>query len=447
MVDWWERLSKCIEDGSVVVGVVGLGYVGLPLAVSFSKEFRVIGYDVDDSKIDELSEGRSYVDDVSDDDLDLDSFSPTSDVNELNKCDFIVISVPTPLKEDNTPDLTYIKESAQDIGGILEEGQFVVLESTNYPGTTSEILVPILEEGSGLVAGEDFGVAFSPERVDPGNKKHSIENTPKVIGGLTPESTRIGKELYSEIIDDVVDVRDCKTAEATKMVENIFRNVNIALVNELAVIFEDMGIDIWEAIEAAKTKPYGFMAFYPGPGVGGHCIPLDPYYLAYRAKQFDRIPRFIETAGEINDYMPIHTVNLARDGLNRIGKEVRNSNVSLLGLSYKSGISDTRESPSLKIIEELEEIGADIRIYDPHIDSFEMGNKKYVMEGDLGEILDWSECVILVTDHKEFENQELVKKIERKVRKDHLVVVDTRNSLNKLSKLNSEELVYIKLGS
>ncbi len=422
-MEWIQALKEKIKKLDTYVGIVGLGYVGLPLAVAFSKKFEVVGYDINPKKVELLRQGKSYVEDVSDKEINLKRFKPTTDPKELKNCDFIIITVPTPLRADKSPDLTYIKNAARTVGRILRRGQFVILESTTYPGTTEEVLVPILEEESGLKVIEDFGVAYSPERVDPGNKKYKIENTPKVVGGLTPEFTEIASMLYGTIIETIVPVRDCKTAEAVKMVENIFRNVNIALVNELALIFEKMGIDIWEVIEAAKTKPYGFMAFYPGPGVGGHCIPLDPYYLSYRAKQFGIIPRFIETAGEINDYMPIHVVNLAEKGLRKVGKKLRGAKVGVLGLAYKANISDTRESPAIKIIEELIERGAKVKVYDSHVKSIQTRFGEFVSEKSLNTVLNWAECVIFTVDHKEFKEigVELVKKYPNKV------FIDTKN--------------------
>jgi len=440
---WIENLKRKIKNKSAVVGIVGLGYVGLPLAVAFSKKFNVIGYDISFEKISLLRQRQSYIEDVKDEDIDLNKLYPTTNPESLKKCDFIIITVPTPLREDKTPDLSYLKDSARTVGRILRRGQFVILESTTYPGTTEEILVPILEEESGLKVIEDFGVAYSPERIDPGNKRYKVENTPKVVGGLIPEFTEIASMLYGSIIEKIVTVRDCKTAEAVKIVENVFRNVNIALVNELALIFEKMGIEIWEVIEAAKTKPYGFMAFYPGPGVGGHCIPLDPYYLSYRAKQFGVIPRFIETAGEINDYMSLHVVNLVEKGLKKVGKKIRGANIGILGLAYKGNISDTRESPAIKIIEELIERGAAVRVHDPYARSIKTRFGEFLSE-NINELLEWAEAIIIVTDHDFY--KENLKNLLSNARYTGKVIVDTRNVLNPsyTEKLN---IVYIKLGS
>lgn len=424
-MSWTEELVSKISDKTAVIGIVGLGYVGLPLAVAFSKKFRVIGYNNEKTRVELLKQNKSYIEDVKDDEIDLDNLKPTANHEDLKDCDFIIITVPTPLREDKSPDLSAIKTSGAEIGSILKKGQFIILKSTTYPGTTEEVLMPILEKKSGLKAVTDFGVAYSPERVDPGNKKYNMENTPNVVGGLTPEFTEICAALYNDITTKVVKVSDCKTAEAVKMIENIFRNVNIALVNEMAIVFEKMGIDIWEAIDAAKTKPYGYMAFYPGPGVGGHCIPLDPYYMSYRAKHFGFIPRFIETAGEINDYMPVHTVNLAKKGLNQIGKKLWGSKILILGLAYKGNISDTRESPAINVIEELMERGAKIKVYDPLAKSIETRFGQFNSEKNLNRSLKDADCVIILTDHDEFkESIQINRYAEKKV------VIDTKNVLS-----------------
>ena len=442
-MEWVELLKSKINDEKAVIGIVGLGYVGLPLAVAFSKKFNVIGYNKRENKIKLLKKGKSYIEDVDDEEIDLSKFYPTNDYNDLKDADIIIIAVPTPLREDKSPDLSYIKQAGEEIGGVLKEGQLVILKSTTYPGTTEDFLCPILEEKSQLNVVDDFGIAYSPERVDPGNKIYKIENTPNVVGGLTQEFTEICAMLFEGVTGDVIEVKDCKTAEAVKMIENIFRNVNIALVNELALIFEKMDIDIWESIEAAKTKPYGFTPFYPGPGVGGHCIPLDPYYLSYRAKHFGIIPRFIETAGEINDFMPIHTLNLAKKGLNRINKKIRDSKILILGLAYKGNISDTRESPAIHIIEELVEMGAKFKLFDPHAVSINTRYGNYDSEDKLDDSLKWADCIIIVTDHDEFKmNQELMKILNNK----NKVIIDTRNTLDLNGDYHSDNnLNYIKL--
>lgn len=422
-MEWIKDLKNKILDSSAVIGIMGLGYVGLPLAVEFSKKYKVIGYNKDESKIKFLLENKSYIEDVADDEINLERFYPTANYNDLEKCNIIIIAVPTPLRDDKSPDLSYIKDAAEMAGTILKRGQFIILKSTTYPGTTEEYLIPILEESSGLTSVVDFGVAYSPERVDPGNKKYNIKNTPNVVGGLTPEFTDICANLYEGLTNEIVKVKDCKTAEAVKMIENIFRNVNIALMNELSLIFEEMEINIWDAVDAAKTKPYGFMPFYPGPGVGGHCIPLDPYYLSYRAKQFGIIPRFIETAGEINDYMPVHTVNLTQKILIKSGKKIRGSKVLVMGLAYKGDISDTRESPSVKIIEEFKERGAKIEVYDPYVKGVKTRFGSF-QSGNLDKKIKWAECVVLVTDHKVFSNN---LNLKMKFKESNIIIVDTRN--------------------
>lgn len=398
------ELISLIENRTAKIGVIGLGYVGLPLAIAFSAQFDVIGYDINSTFVSQLISGKSYIKDVSDEDVKLrlnNSFFPTNSSEELTKCNFIIICVPTPLANENEPDLSYIKSSCNTISRILRKGQFVILESTTYPGTTEEVVLPILEK-SGLKAADDFGLAYSPERIDPGNKKYNVVNTPKVVGGINKECTDISSMLYGCIVSKVVNVHDAKTAEAVKIVENIFRNVNIALVNELSLIFELMGIDTWEVIDAASTKPYGFMPFYPGPGIGGHCIPLDPFYMSYKAKKYGFIPRFIETSGEINNYMKIHAVNLVERGLKRVGKGLYGSTIALMGLAYKKNIDDTRESPAIKIIEELENLGGIIRVYDPYVKQIQTKAGKYFSESKIEDALMGADCVMFVVDHDQF---------------------------------------------
>ncbi len=437
-MNWMENLKDKINDNSATIGIVGLGYVGLPLATAFSKKFKVIGCNKTDEKTEMLKCGKSYIEDVKDEEINLEKLYPTTNHKDLEKCDFIIITVPTPLREDKSPDLSYVKQAGEEVGEILKKGQFVILKSTTYPGTTEEFLTPVLEEKSKLKAVEDFGVGYSPERVDPGNKEFRIENTPNIVGGLTPEFTEICAMLFEGITGDIIKVKDCKTAEAVKMIENIYRNVNIALANELALIYEKMDIDIWEAIEAAKTKPFGFTPFYPGPGVGGHCIPLDPYYLAYRAKHFGIIPRFIETAGEINDFMPIHTVNLVKKGLKKAGKMLRGSNILILGIAYKANISDTRESPATHVIEELLENGAQIKVYDPYADSIKTRLGTFHSKGSLKDNITSADCIVILVDHDEFKgNQDILNAL-----KESKVIVDTKNVLRLKE---SEEPYYVKI--
>lgn len=399
-----DALTTKITEQSAEIGIIGQGYVGLPLAMAFAKKFTVFGYDVCSDTIERLRAGKSHIQDVTDEQLSRylgHTYFPTSDPEDLRRCDILIICVPTPLSEDKIPDLSYIKSACTTINTVLHPGQFVILESTTYPGTTDEVVVPILEE-TGFVAGSDFGVAYSPERVDPGNKNFPIDKVPTVVGGINVECTEVAAALYGSVMERIVPVRDARTAEAVKMVENVFRNVNIALVNEIALIFERMGIDTWEVIDAAATKPYGFMPFYPGPGIGGHCIPLDPYYMSYRAKKYGFIPRFIETSGEINEFMKMHVVNLAERGLRQVGKRLYGAKITVMGLAYKKNINDPRESPAIKIIEELANLGADVRVYDPFVPSLATRAGVFTSAGSVEEALSGAECAIFLVDHDVF---------------------------------------------
>src|SRR5687768_11295441 len=350
------------------IGVIGLGYVGLPLAVAFAEAgHEVVGLDSDSRKLESLASRRSYIEDISDDALAplADSLKPTSRYGDLASCHAVIICVPTPLTGSREPDLTYLVDSASSLYQVLQPEQLVVLESTTYPGTTRERLLPILEE-SGLKAGRDFHLAFSPERIDPGRTDHTIRTTPKLVGGVTDECCRRAAELYRLICDEVVEVSSPEVAELTKLLENIFRSVNIALVNELAQLCDRMGIDVWEVVDTAATKPFGFMRFDPGPGMGGHCLPVDPFYLAWRAREFDFYTEFIELAGEVNQAMPYFCAFRAVEVLNDAGKAVRGARVLVLGVAYKAGVADTRESPALKLIHLLRARGAEVSYHDPH---------------------------------------------------------------------------------
>lgn len=435
-------LLNKITSRSLIIGVVGQGYVGLPLAIEFSKAVHVIGFDINSKTVEMLNSGVSHIMDISNaalsDAISRGYYFASSDSACLEKCDVIIICVPTPLGKEKIPDLSYVRGAGEIIAKILHRNQYIVLESTTYPGTTEEVLVPILEEGSGLKVGVDFFVAFSPERIDPGNKQFTISQVPKVVGGMNSDVTDAICSVYSLAIPKIVPVSNTQTAEAVKMVENIFRHVNIALINELATIFEKLDVDTWEVVSAAATKPYGFMPFYPGPGVGGHCIPLDPYYLSYRAKQYGSTSRFIEIAGEINDDMRIHTINLASKGLSKVGKKLYHSNIAIVGLSYKKDIDDVRESPARGIIEELVNLGAHVKVFDPYVSTIQTDTGDFTSACSLGAALDGADCAIFLVNHTLFSAVDIVK--ESKVMT-HPIIIDARNIFNK-----NDEIIYIGLG-
>jgi UDP-N-acetyl-D-glucosamine dehydrogenase len=384
------------------VGVVGLGYVGLPLAVSFCNAgHRVVGVDVDPRKVGDLQRGESYIEDVSSDELRSvsDSFFPTLRVAELSRCDAVIIAVPTPLTRNREPDLSPLRAASMAIAKVLQRGQLIILESTTYPGTTREQLVPMLEE-SGLAAGTEFNVAFSPERIDPGRTDFTMRNTPKVVGGLTEACAQRAAALYGEVCEDVITVSTPEVAELTKLLENVFRSVNIALVNELAMLCDRMGIDIWEVVDAASTKPYGFMRFEPGPGMGGHCLPVDPFYLSWRAREFGSPTDFIELAGEVNQEMPRFCAEKIARALNEHAKPVRGSRIALLGVSYKAGVGDVRESPALKIIQLISEAGGEVLYHDPYVPALpEFGLSSQPAE----DTLDSCDVAVIVTAHPELD--------------------------------------------
>jgi UDP-N-acetyl-D-glucosamine dehydrogenase len=414
----------------MAIGVVGLGYVGLPLVVAFAQAGeRVIAVDIDQSKIDALSSGESYVEDISSDVLRsvLGSVSAGTDYAPLAEAEAILICVPTPLTANREPDLGPLEDSAHALASVVREGQLIVLESTTYPGTTRELLVPVLEKSSSLTAGEGFNVAFSPERVDPGRTDFTLKNTPKVVGGITEACTDRAAELYGRVCEIIVRVSTPEAAELTKLLENIFRSVNIALVNELSIVAERMGIDIWEVIEAADTKPYGFMRFEPGPGMGGHCLPVDPFYLTWRAREFQMSTEFIELAGKINQQMPLHCVERIELALNDVSKPVRGSKIVLLGVAYKGGIGDIRESPALRIIEELLRRGADLVYHDPHVPGLTKFN---LFNTPKEEALENADAVVLVTAHPGIDHLEIAQEaalfvdlrgITRGVKRENLV--------------------------
>jgi UDP-N-acetyl-D-glucosamine dehydrogenase len=389
------------------VGIIGLGYVGLPLAVAFAEAGdEVIGVDVDQRAIDGINAGHSRIEDISDERLAAlgGRLRATQHYNGLGDCDAVMICVPTPLANQREPDLSYIVDAGQSLARVLRDGQLVVLESTTYPGTTRDRLRPILEE-SGLAAGSDFALAFSPERIDPGRTDYTIRTTPKVVGGLTDACTERAVDLYRRVCDEVVAVSTPEAAELAKLLENIFRSVNIALVNELAILCDRMGIDIWEVVDAASTKPYGFMRFEPGPGMGGHCLPVDPFYLAFKAREYDFSAEFIELAGKVNQAQPHFCVSRIARALNDASKPVKGSRVLLLGVSYKAGVGDLRESPALRIAHLLRELGAEVAYHDPHVaEVSELGMRS----APLDEALSAADVACIVTAHPEVDYAQVV---------------------------------------
>jgi UDP-N-acetyl-D-glucosamine dehydrogenase len=389
------------------IGIIGLGYVGLPLAVAFAEAgHEIVGLDTDARKVEALNEGRSYIEDVPDAALEplRERLTATTRHAELSPCDAVIVCVPTPLTSSREPDLTYLLESATALSQELRAGQLVVLESTTYPGTTRERLLPILEE-SGLAAGRDFHLAFSPERIDPGRTDYTVRTTPKLVGGLTDVCTERAQELYGLICDEVVVLSSPEAAELSKLLENIFRSVNIALVNELAQLCDRLGIDVWEVVEAASTKPFGFMRFDPGPGMGGHCLPVDPFYLAFKARERDFYPEFIELAGKVNQAQPAFCAERIQRALNDTGKPVQGSRILLLGVSYKTGIGDTRESPALKIVDRLRELGGEVSYHDPHVPNL---SERGLSSCDLDEALRSADVAAIITAHPEVDYAEVV---------------------------------------
>jgi UDP-N-acetyl-D-glucosamine dehydrogenase len=404
------KLEGKIGGKSAIVGIVGLGYVGLPLAVAFAEAgYKVLGFDVQQKRVDAVNRGQSYIADVSPERLKAviaSNLQATTKQSRLKETDAICICVPTPLTKTKDPDLSYVISEAKKISRCLQPGQLIVLESTTYPGTTREVVLPILEQ-SGLKAGSDFYLAFSPERVDPGNEKYHIGNTPKMVGGIDARSTKLASLLYQQVAESVVPVSSPEVAEMTKVFENVFRSVNIALVNELAQLCERMGISVWEVIDAASTKPFGYMPFYPGPGIGGHCIPLDPYYLANKAREHDFHTRFIELAAEINEHMPYHAVSRILEALNSRNKSLRGAEVLVLGVAYKKDSGDVRESPALKLVQLLREKGARVRYNDPYIPEIKLAGEELTSVALTAKKLSAVDCVVIATDHSCYDMEEV----------------------------------------
>lgn len=421
-----DLLNK-IESNNAKIGVVGLGYVGLPLLMEFVEQgFSTLGFDVDDKKVDSLNKSKSYIKHIASDRVakvrESGLFEATADFSRIPEADCILICVPTPLTKHREPDTSFIEKTGETLSRYIRKDQLIVLESSTYPGTTEELLKPILEK-SGLKGDEDFYIAFSPEREDPNNPNYNTRTIPKVIGANTEKSRQLTKALYDKVIVETVPVSSSQAAEATKLLENIFRSVNIALVNEMKMILDKMGIDVWEVINAAKTKPFGFMPFYPGPGLGGHCIPIDPFYLTWKAREYEMNTRFIELAGEVNTSMPFWVVSKVMDALNQHGKSLKGSKVLVLGAAYKKDIDDPRESPSFKLMEILLEKGADVEYNDPHVPqlpSMRMYDIKRTSIELTKENLAKFDCVLISTDHSAYDWDFIVDNSR--------LVVDTRNA-------------------
>ncbi|MFC2035029.1 nucleotide sugar dehydrogenase [Chloroflexota bacterium] len=420
----FQQLEENIKNKMVRVGVVGLGYVGLPLAIAFSEAgLKVLGFDIQQERVESINQGKSYIADVSSKRLATVStnklLEATADKSRLNETDAICVCLPTPLSTTKMPDLSYIIHESEEIAKNPKVGQLIILESTTYPGTTKELVLPILQR-SGLKAGVDFYLAYSPERVNPGSKNYNIRNTPKVITGVDPESTKLTELLYGHIVDKIVLVSTPEVAEMSKIFENIFRNVNIALVNELAQLCEKMGISVWEVIDAASSKPYGYMPFYPGPGTGGHCIPLDPHYLISRAMEYDFHAKFVKLATDINEQMPYYITSRIMDNLNIKGKSLKNTKVLVLGIAYKKDVADIRESPSLQVIQLLFEKGVEVSYNDPYIPEIQLHQDTLTSVEPTAETLSSMDCVVIATDHSCYDYQHIADKAN--------LVFDTRGA-------------------
>jgi len=431
-----EELVKKIKEDQVLVGIMGLGYVGMPLAVLFAEAgISVLGFEASEEKADLIRKGSSYIRDIPSERLAavaVDSNEPTPgqlgvarDFSEISKCDAVIMCVPTPLAKTRDPDLSYVADSSELIRDNMTPGTLVLLESTTYPGTTRELILPLLEQsnGGGQKVGEDFFLAYSPERVDPGNPKFDIHNTPKVVGGVTPACVETASLLYSKIVEKVVPVSSTDAAELSKLLENTFRMINIGLVNEFTVMCRRLGVDVWEVIDAAATKPFGFMPFYPGPGLGGHCIPVDPHYLSWKLRLFNYRTKFIELASEVNSLMPQEVVSRVVDALNHDEKSVKGSNVLVLGAAYKADIDDMRESPALDVMSLLLEKGANLSYHDPYVSELKISGKKLESLSYSEKMLSGADCVVIVTDHSDFKAEEIATHSK--------LIVDTRNFIDK----------------
>lgn len=435
-----EQLIKKINQKEIIVGVIGLGYVGLPLAVEKAKAgYKTIGFDIQPHKVEMVNKGINYIGDVVDAELSElvanGMLSATTDYSLIKDVDFIAICVPTPLDAYQQPDISYVRNSAMEVAKYLKRGSMVVLESTTYPGTTEELLLPILEEGSGLKCGEDFYLAFSPERVDPGNLIYQTKNTPKVVGGVGRDATEVIAAMYRNVLEgEVFEASSPKVAEMEKILENTYRNVNIGLVNELAILCHKMDINIWEVIEAAKTKPFGFTPFYPGPGLGGHCIPLDPYYLSWKAREYGFHTSMIEASMMINDRMPEYTVERAGKILNRFRKALNGAQILILGVAYKQDIDDYRESPAIRVIEEFHKTGAHVEYYDPYITEFTEKGKTIKGLTELSvEKIQSADLVVITTAHTKVD-YELVQKNAK-------AIFDTKNAMKNIKNRDNIELL------
>ncbi len=435
-----ELLLRKIENKEIIVGVVGLGYVGLPLAVEKAKVgFKTIGFDVQNEKVEMVNKGKNYIGDVVDSDLkkivDNGMLSATTDFSFIKDVDFVAICVPTPLDTHQQPDISYVENSTKEIAKYLTKGTMVVLESTTYPGTTEELLKPILEDGSGLKCGEDFYLGFSPERVDPGNLTFKTKNTPKVVGAIGEEAREVIAAMYSAVLEDCVHVVSSPAvAEMTKILENTYRNINIGLINELAILCNKMEINLWEVIDAAKTKPFGFTPFYPGPGLGGHCIPLDPYYLSWKAREFGFHTSMIEASMMINDKMPEYTIERTALMLNKFKKSLNGANVLALGVAYKQDIDDYRESPALRVIELLQEKGVNVKFYDPYIEKYKYKGEIYQGEKDLtADLIKKSDLVIVLSGHTNVDYDF--------VQQNAIAIFDTKNAMTQVENRDNIELL------